>query len=116
MGMNLRNRSEAVAGIVILLAGGAIIGAMWIYRDTDAIVWIIFGVLIAGVGLAILRGRNREISYMFIITGLFSLFVAIGRAWIYSLTNELPLLLLLLSAVMFLRGYQYRQAGISTEA
>ena len=111
MGMNLRNRLETIAGIVILLASGAIISVMWIYGGTDTILWIIFGVLIAGVGLASLRGRNREMSYMFIITRLFSLLAAIGRAWIYSLMNQLPLLLLLLSAVMLLRGYQYRQAG-----
>lgn len=81
----------------------------WVTFGSNGTLYIIMGALLAGIGLAIWRGQNKQTSYVLIIAGILALIMGLGRAAIYNPTNSLAIILFALGIVLLFRGYQYHQ-------
>jgi len=103
-----------LAAAVLVIVGGALAAFSWLAIGSDAVIYVVLGLLIAVIGLTVWRGKNKQVSYAFFATGISTLLMAAGRASLYRPTNELVIALIILSAVTFFRGYQYLRAGINT--
>ena len=108
--VSIEQRQKAAAGILIL-AGGFMAVFSWITFGGSGTLYVLMGMLLAGIGLAIWHGQNRQTAYTLIIAGILALLMGLGRAAIYTPTNGLAIALFVLGVVLLFRGYQYYQAA-----
>ena len=104
-----QKRKLAIAALV--LSGGIIAAYTLTIGGTNAILYVVLGLLMAAVGITMSRGKNRQTTYALVAAGILSLVMAVGRASIYGPVNGLAVALFVLSLVMLLRGYQYSQVS-----
>lgn len=98
---------QKIASFVFTLFGGVIAVFMWMIGGSDAIIYVVLGLLIAASGLAMWRGRNKLTSYALLTAGVVALVIAVSRALWYGPTNDLAIVLFVLGIVLLFRGYQW---------
>ena len=100
-----------IAAIILILAGGALTVLFWLSGGSDAVLFVILGVLMMGVGFTIQLGRNRHTSYILTVTGILSLVISVGRVASYGPMENLAIAFFVLAVVLLFRGYQYHRAS-----
>ena len=99
-----------ISSFIFTLVGGFVAVFMWVIGGSNAILYLVLGVLIATVGLAMWRRLNRLASYALLTAGFVALGLAVGRALIYDPMDDLVIVLSILGVGLLFRGFQWLRA------